>query len=137
MKFDIKSLIEYDLNLYEQQYDQIQQDLKSPNHYNGDHLTKDDLKKWLNSGIFVRRLNIRGIDGNMYVTSANINRGKGNTPDLKFGKNDYLYSIWSGDKKAQSLLKRYIGDHEEEDRFIALDLIGEYKPFTMKLNIHD
>jgi hypothetical protein len=128
MKFDKKSLIEYDLTLYKQQYEQIQQDLKSPNDYNSDHLTKDDLRKWLESGIFVRRLNVRGIDGNIYVTSANINRGQGNVPDLKFGKNDYLYSVWSGNKKVQNLLKRYIGDHEEEDRLKPLDLIGEYKP---------
>jgi len=133
MKFDKKSLIEYDLNLYKQQYDQIQQDLESQNDYNEDYLSKNDLKKWLNSGIFVRRLNIRGIDGNIYVTSAEINRGKGNTPDLKFGKNDYLYSIWSGDKKVQSFLKRYIGDHEEEDRLKPLDLIGRYKPFENNL----
>jgi len=133
MKLDKKSLIEYDFNLYQNQFRKIQKDLDSSEVYNDENLSKDDLKKWLDNGLFVRRLNVRGIDGNIYVTSASIRRGKGGSPDLKFGDNDYLYSVWSGDNKVQSLLKRYIGDHEEEDRFKPLDLIGEYKPFENNL----
>jgi len=133
MKLDKKSLIKYDFDLYKNQYNKIQKDLDSVDMDNDEKLSKEDLKKWLYSGVFVRRLNVRGIDGNIYVTSASIKRGGGSIPDLRFGKNDYLYSVWSGDKKVHNLLKRYIGDHEEEVRLKPLDLIGEYDPFEDNL----
>ena len=59
MKFDKKSLIEHDYKLYLQQYEKIQKDLNSDNHRNDEDLTKENLKNWLDNGVFTRRLKFR------------------------------------------------------------------------------
>lgn len=126
MKFDKKSLIEHDYKLYLQQYEKIQKDLNSDNHRNDEDLTKENLKNWLDNGVFTRRLKFRKHKENFYITTANIKRGKGQVQEIKFGE-DYLYSYWDK-QKVEGLLSRTINDYVDDDRLAELDLIGEYHP---------
>lgn len=126
MKFDKKSLIEHDYKLYLQEYERIQNDLNSDNYRNDEDLTKNDLKAWLDKGIFTRRLKFRKHKENFYITTANIKRGKGQVKEIIFGE-DYLYSYWDKEK-AEGLFRRTINDHFNDDRLAELELIGEYHP---------
>ena len=126
MKFDKKNLIEHDYKLYSNQYKKIQNDLTSVNYRNDEDLTKENLKNWLDKGIFTRRLKFRKHEENFYITTANIKRGKGQEQEIKFGK-DYLYSYWDK-QKVEGFLSRTINDHVNDYRLAELDLIGEYHP---------
>ncbi len=126
MKFNKKDLLEYDYSLYQKEYHRIEDDLNSNNYRNEEDLTKDDLKAWLDKGIFTRRLKFRNAKENFYITTATIRRGKIGNPDYKFG-DDYLLSYWSDNsQRAETLMKFEIGDESPANG--ELDLIGEYHP---------
>lgn len=131
MNFDKKSLIEYDYKVYTEQYKKIKNDLSSINHRNDEDLTKENLKNWLDSGLFTRRLKFRKHKENFYITTANIKRGKGQEQEIRFGE-DYLYSYWDK-QKVEGFLSRTIDDHFVDDRLAELDLIGEYHPKNKNL----
>lgn len=126
MKFDKKSLIDYDYKVYFEEYKKIQNDLESESNKNDEDLTKENLKNWLDNGIFTRRLKFRKHKENFYITTANIKRGKGQEQEIRFGEN-YLYSYWDK-QKVEGFLNRTINDHVIDDRLAELDLIGDYHP---------
>ncbi len=126
MKFDKKSLIDYDYKVYFEEYKKIQNDLESESNKNDEDLTKENLKNWLDNGIFTRRLKFRKHKENFYITTANIKRGKGQEQEIRFGEN-YLYSYWDK-QKVEGFLNRTINDHVIDDRLAELDLIGDYNP---------
>ena len=124
MKFDTKSLIEYDYNLYHTEYARIKKELNNNDTKSSDNLNKNDLKLWLEKGLFVRKLKFRKSAEFFYITTAPISRGYGYTHDLKF-QNDYIISYWDK-QRVEALMKFDINSKSPANG--KVDLIGDYVP---------
>jgi hypothetical protein len=129
MKFDKKSLIEYDYKVYSKKYNELQNGIKNNNQV--DNLNINDMKQWIKKGIFCRRLKFRKCEGSFYITTASISRGNNYSHDLQFG-NDYIIPYWAEQRqRAESLMEFDINDESPANG--KLELIGDFIPFEDNL----